>query len=72
MTKSIKEVIKKLTHEDLTTIISRFSSSMYKLETSGDYPEKQRDQLLLRKLIDMQFIQSKKKMKVTVRRLYRR
>ena len=47
----------KLTYEDLTTIISRFRSSMYKLETSGDYPEKAKDKRILRKLTDLQWKQ---------------
>lgn len=44
-----------LTHDELTIIISRFQSSMYKLEKSGDYPEKKRDKIILGKLIDMKY-----------------
>jgi len=44
-----------LTKEDLATLISRFSSSIYRLEQTGDYPEKERDKGLLKKLITMQF-----------------
>ena len=49
-----------LTHSELTTIVSVFQGSMYKLEESGDYPEKGTDKIILRKLIDMKYFAMKR------------
>ena len=51
--------IEDLTYNELTTLVSRFSSSITQLKNTGDYPEAKRDQLLLQKLINLQFIQLK-------------
>ena len=42
-----------LDKDDLERLVSRLRSSMAKLDTSGDYPEKNFDTKLLRKLTDM-------------------
>lgn len=45
----------KLTFKELTTLVSRFQTSCYRLKETGDYPEKYEDKVILRKLIDMKF-----------------
>lgn len=40
-----------LTKEDIRTIVSRFSCSIFRLEQSEDYPDKSRDKAILEKLI---------------------
>lgn len=45
----------KLTLKELTTLVSRFQTSCYRLKQTGDYPEEYEDKVLLRKLIDMKY-----------------
>ena len=44
-----------LDFDELSTIISRFQSTIYRLQASGDYPEEKTDKELLNKLIDMKY-----------------
>lgn len=48
-----------LNRDEIVTVISRFRSSIYRLEQTGDYPEKVSDRRILRKLIDMAFFISR-------------
>ena len=43
----------KLTVNELETLVSRFRSSCFRLRQSGDYPEEQFDEKLLKKLIGL-------------------
>ena len=45
----------KLTHDQLTTVVSIFSGGMYRLEKSGDYPEKKEHKKILGILLNMQW-----------------
>lgn len=48
-----------LSLNELTTLVSRFQSSVYILEQSKDYPEKRSDGNILRKLINMKRLATK-------------
>lgn len=45
----------KLTLDEITTVISRFKSSVIKLKQSGDYPEREKDMVIMEKLLDIKF-----------------
>ncbi len=44
-----------ITYDEWTRILSRFQSTMRKLQASGDYPEYEEDERILSKMIDHQF-----------------
>ncbi len=44
-----------ITKEDIQTIVSHFSYSIFQLEQSGDYPERSRDKAILEKLLLIQW-----------------
>ena len=50
-----------LTYNQWGRVISRFKSSTYRLELSGDYPENQEDKLILQQLIYFQFEEKDRK-----------
>lgn len=44
-----------LTYHELTTVVSRFQSSMRRLKKEKDYVEDKSDRIILDKLIDMKY-----------------
>ena len=49
-----------LTLDELTILISRFQNSTYRLRKSGDYPERNSDNKILKKLIEMKWTTQRK------------
>jgi hypothetical protein len=55
-----RRLLMKLTSFELSIVISRFETSMYNLKQSEDYPERNRDEIIRRKLLDELYEVTKK------------
>jgi len=51
----MKSYVGQLTYKQLTTLVSRFQTSMHRLKKSGDYPEVDEDKKLLEILINLKY-----------------
>ena len=49
-----------LTYDQWGTVISRYKWSIYAIEKTGDYPEKEKDKVVLKELIHFQYEEMKR------------